>query len=66
MRKKHLVVALGWLSFLVLPGSVHATTFNYHAFLNGLSSAPSNASPATGLGTVVLNDVAGTITVDES
>ena len=46
--------------------SAKATLITFDAFLDGLSQSPVNASPATGFGTVVLDDVANTITVDES
>ena len=41
-----------------------AALITFDAFLSGLAEVPANASPATGFGQVVLNNVANTITVD--
>lgn len=43
-----------------------AATFNYEAFLAGVNETPPNGSPATGYGTLVFDDFAFTITVNES
>jgi hypothetical protein len=43
-----------------------ATISVFTTSLSGAQEVPANASPATGTGSVVLNDVAKTITVDES
>jgi CHRD domain-containing protein/PEP-CTERM motif-containing protein len=52
------------LFLLALP--VQATIIDFSANLSGLQENPQNASPASGTGTVVLNDVAHSITVDLS
>ena len=41
-----------------------AALITFDAFLSGLAEVPPNASPASGFGQVVLNNVANTITVD--
>jgi hypothetical protein len=55
-------------SLLALVGSptAFATTTLFSASLNGAQEVSPNASPAIGLGTVLLDDVAGTITVNET
>jgi len=54
-----------WISsFLV--GAEARPTQTFQAFLDGLASVPPNASPATGVRSVVLNDAQTRITVDLS
>jgi len=52
------VAATGW--------PAHATLITFTASLDGSQQVPSNMSAGTGSGTVVLDDVADTITVDMS
>ena len=47
---------------IALPAS--GAVLNFAATLDGLQEVPPNASPATGTSTIVLDDVANTITVD--
>ena len=54
------------LCLLASAGTAPAATITFNAFLSGLGENPPNASPATGFGVVVLDDVAMTIKVDES
>lgn len=51
---------------LLLPVPAHATLHFFEANLTGDQEVPPTGSPATGFGTVVLDDVALTITVDLS
>ncbi len=46
--------------------SVQANLITFEAFLTGSGETPPNASPATGFGIVVFNDVLDSITVDLS
>jgi CHRD domain-containing protein/PEP-CTERM motif-containing protein len=55
-----IVVALAAL----MGTSAQATLIKFEATLNGSQETPPNASLAVGLGSVLLNDVADTITVD--
>ena len=54
------------LLFLVVAAPVSATTITYDAFLSGLNEVPPNASTATGFGTLTLDDVQNSLTVDET
>jgi hypothetical protein len=61
--------ALGFvvsLAVLLHPFSAQAELLYYDAFLDGLQEVPPNASPGTGMGSIVLDDVLMQITVDES
>ena len=49
-----------------LSAGVASAQSTYEAFLTGLGENPPNASPATGIGTVVLNAAQNQITVDEN
>ena len=49
-----------------LSAGVASAQSTYEAFLDGLSEVPPNGSPATGIGTVVLNALQTQITVDEN
>ncbi len=53
-------------SALVLLGDVAGAQTTFEAFLTGLGENPPNASPGSGIGTVVLNAAQNQITVDES
>jgi hypothetical protein len=65
MKSRYLAVAFAMLCALMLAHPVAAQT-TFDAFLNGTSEFPSNASPGTGFGQVVLNAAQNQITVDES
>lgn len=60
-RRVLFVVALA-----LAPTAAHATFILFTATLIGSQEVPPNASPATGFGTVLLDDVLRTITVNES
>jgi len=51
---------------LCIPLPSQATIFTLHATLNGAQEVPPTGSPGIGFGTVILDDVAMTITVDLS
>lgn len=60
------ISVLALLVVLFAASSSSATIKTYTSFLTGLGENPPNASPATGIGTIVLDDVALTITVNEN
>lgn len=51
---------------LLMAAPVSANTITYHAYLAGTNEVPVNASPATGFATLVFDDVANTLLVDET
>lgn len=53
-------------SLLFLCGAAHAGIVNYAATLSGLNEAPPNNSKGVGRASVVVDDVAGTMTVNAS
>ena len=59
------IFAVGVASAIV-SNPAKATIINFQANLTGSQEVPANASPGIGLGTLVLDDVADTITVNES
>jgi hypothetical protein len=61
---KRLLAILALVGALTANSAFAQTTFE--AFLTGLGENPPNASPGSGLGTVVLNAAQDQITVDES
>ena len=61
--KKTLLSLVVAISFATGIASAQTT---FQAFLSGLGEVPPNASPATGVGQVVLNTAQTQITVDES
>jgi hypothetical protein len=67
MRVRYSIV-LALTAVLALGGaaSALATTYSYSAILLGLNEVPPNASPASGMGFLVYDDVAATITANES
>ena len=52
--------------FALYPAGAHATIITYTAILNGASESPVNASPGTGTGTVIINDILNTMDVTVS
>jgi CHRD domain len=62
--KRISVLALLVIAFAT--GQASATIKTYESFLSGLGENPPNASPATGYGLAVIDDVALTLTVNES
>lgn len=60
-RRVLFVVALA-----LAPTAAHSSLILFSATLTGAQEVPSNGSRATGFGTVLLNDVLDTITVNES
>ena len=64
---KRIIVGLAFLSGIAVATPLaHATLITFTATLDGSQQVPANASTATGSGTVVLDDVADTMTVDLS
>src|SRR3974377_1955097 len=61
MRK---LIAILIMAVLTTSAALAQTTFQ--AFLTGLGENPPNASPGTGIGTLVLNAAQNQITVDEN
>jgi hypothetical protein len=55
------VLAAGMVAALVLCAPAHAVVRTYSLTMNGPSEFPANASPGTGTGTMVYDDVAHTI-----
>jgi hypothetical protein len=51
------------LALTLTCGSANAAILTYDAFLSGPAESPPNASPGTGFGEVVYNDVAHTLSV---
>ena len=67
MRVRYpLILSLALALTLGAAASALATTFSYVATLAGTNEVPPNASPATGTGFIVYDDVAATITVSVS
>ncbi|MEI6914742.1 MAG: CHRD domain-containing protein [Armatimonadota bacterium] len=64
--KNLFVIATVSVAFIIASPVVQAASFTFSTNLNGASQVPPNASPATGFGSLVLDDVAMTITVNES
>lgn len=54
------------LAVMVISTGAVQAQWTFQAFLTGLGETPPNASPGTGIGTVVLNAAQTQITVDES
>lgn len=61
-------LALGLFASLLLlsVGTAHANIIKYAATLSGPAEDPPNSSPATGFTTVVIDDVANTMTINAS
>lgn len=64
--KKLFTLAVITVTFIVAAPVVQAATYTFTANLLGLNENPPNASPASGIGSVVLDDVLLTITANES
>jgi hypothetical protein len=60
------IAAAAAAAFLAGAGAAHAHIFTFDTFLAGTEEVPANASPATGFTLVTLDDVADTLTVDET
>ena len=54
------------LALMILPSSVYADPITFTAILSGLNENPVNASPATGLATVILDPTAHLLRIDVS
>jgi len=63
---KRLLATAAFLAAIAVALPARATLITFTANLTGAQQVPANASTATGFGTVVLDDVADTITVDLS
>jgi hypothetical protein len=57
-------IAAAALAFAAIGGSAQATIHHFVANLNGATEVPPNASPGTGLGVFVFDDVLHTMMVD--
>ena len=63
MKRSAVVFAV---ALVAICAPAQAALFTFNANLSGLNETVPNASPGTGFGTVVLDDVAGTFTADLS
>ena len=63
---KRAALGLSALSLLLSIGAAQATVITYSAKLSGPNESPPNSSPATGLTTVVIDDVENIMTVNTS
>ena len=63
---KRLALGLSVSLLVLCSGAAHAAIITYSSTLNGANEAPPNGSPATGQTTVLIDDVAGTMTVNAS
>jgi hypothetical protein len=66
MSRTLVLICVVTITVFMLALPIQATTITFNASLSGLQEVPPNASPATGLGIVVLDDVAHSITVNLS
>src|SRR5437868_5481757 len=57
-------IAAAALAFAAVGGSAQATIYHFEANLNGATEVPPNASPGTGLGGFIFDDVLHLMTVD--
>ncbi|HEX7946731.1 MAG TPA: CHRD domain-containing protein [Phenylobacterium sp.] len=57
-------VAAAALALAAIAGSAQATIYHFEANLSGASEVPPNASPGTGLGVFIFDDVLHTMMVD--
>jgi hypothetical protein len=65
--KRSLIVILGLTTYMLVSSApAMASSILFTTVLAGTNEVPPNASIATGFGSVLLDDVAGTITVNES
>ena len=60
LRRAHVLT----LALFLTPGLAQASTITYTAFLSGPAEAPPNSSPATGFGSVTVDDSLHTMLVD--
>jgi hypothetical protein len=63
---KRLALGLTRSLLLLAAGTAHAAVINYATTLSGANEVPPNGSPASGRATVVIDDVAGIMTVSAS
>src|SRR5438128_607534 len=62
MKNALIVLCLLALALAAVPASAGIITFN--VTLNGLQEVPPNASPGTGFATIILDDIAATLSVN--
>ena len=62
MRVRYSLIPILAVALIAASAPSHATTTSYVANLSGANEVPPNASPATGTGFVVYDDVANSIT----